>query len=269
MSLRFYHSIKNRYIFSNYSCFTWNPIMTSFNRVKYFQTIPSSLLIGIDEQKKILTKNTIKFAEKYKSNNALLWGSRGSGKSTLVKSIFMEISKKFNKLKLIQLKKENLLNLIELYNFLEKQKFQFIIFIDDLSFDKNDKEYKIIKSVLEGDIKNQPDNTILYATSNRRHLISREMIDNEKSSAIHTDENVEEKVSLSDRFGLWIGFHNLSQKNYIEIIKAYGEYFKLNINDDELKKSIQWSMSRGNRNGRTAWQYILELAYDKKIYINI
>ena len=268
MNLKFYQSIKNRYILSNYSCFTWNPVLKSFNRIKNFQTIPSSLLIGIDEQKKILIKNTVKFAENYKSNNALLWGTRGNGKSTLVKSIFIEISKKFDKLKLIQLKKENLIDLIELYQFLEKQKFQFIIFIDDLSFDKNDSEYKLIKSVLEGNIKNQPDNIILYTTSNRRHLISREMIDNEKSSAIHTDENVEEKISLSDRFGLWISFHNLSQKKYLEIIESYSKYFNLNINDDELKKSIQWSLSRGNRNGRTAWQFILELAYDKQIYIN-
>ena len=136
-----------------------------------------------------------------------------------------------------------------------------------MSFESNDIEYKNIKSIIDGNVKEQPDNIIIYATSNRRHLMSREMIDNEKSSAIHTDESVEEKVSLSDRFGLWIGFHNISKNDYINIIQNYSNFFNLNISQNEINESLKWSISRGNRSGRTAWQFIINLAAEKKIYL--
>jgi len=145
---------------------------------------------------------------------------------------------------------------------------RFIIFIDDLSFETIDNEYKIIKSTLDGSIENQPTNIILYVTSNHRHLMSRDMIDNERSSAIHTDESVEEKISLSDRFGLWIGFHNISQKEYLNIIQSYSNYYKIELQKNDLQQSIQWSLQRGNRNGRTAWQFILHLAAERNLKIS-
>ena len=160
-------------------------------------------------------------------------------------------------------------NILKLYEILDGFKsFRFIIFIDDLSFEKNSEEYNQIKSLIDGNIIEQPNNIIIYATSNRRHLVSREMIENEKSSAIHTNESVEEKVSLSDRFGIWLGFHNISQNDYINIIKNYGNFFKLNISDKEINNSLIWSKTRGNMTGRTAWQYIIELSANKKIHLD-
>ena len=257
----------NKYKFAKNRTFIWSSKSKNFVNIKNFKSIPSKLLLGIEYQKKIVFENTKKFMDGYKSNNVLLWGSRGSGKSTLIKSCFNELSKN-NNLKLIQINKENLKDIMLIYDFLEKQELlRFIIFIDDLSFETNDSEYKNIKSILDGNIKEQPDNVILYATSNRRHLMPRDMIENEKSSAIHTDESVEEKVSLSDRFGLWVGFHNISQKNYIDIINNYSYFFNLDINEIEKNKSLEWSITRGNRSGRTAWQYIIYLASEKKIKI--
>ncbi|PPR44138.1 MAG: hypothetical protein CFH21_00470, partial [Alphaproteobacteria bacterium MarineAlpha5_Bin11] len=218
---------KNNLILSKKKWFIWNKESSAIKEINNMKTIPSILLVGIEYQKETIYKNTVKFAKGFKSNNALLWGTRGNGKSTIIKSIFNEISKKYINLKLVQLEKKDLDNISDVYNFLEIQnKFQFIIFIDDLSFENDNYEYKKIKSILDGGIKNQPNNILIYATSNRRHLISQDMIDNEKSSAIHTHENVEEKISLSDRFGLWIGFHNISQDEYLKIIKNYNLYFK-------------------------------------------
>ena len=262
------------YFFQNKSnfddkCYAWNSGSSKFEKIANFKIIPSSLLKGIENQKNIIKKNTNKFANGYISNNALIWGVRGNGKSTLVKSIFNEISEDFINLKLIELKKNDLKQISEIFKILEnKKKFRFILFIDDLSFEKIDVDYKNVKSMIEGNINNQPSNVIIYATSNRRHIISQDMIDNERSSAIHTNENIEEKVSLSDRFGIWIGIHNLSQEDYIKIIKSYCDYFKINIDENNLKESLEWSITRGNRTGRTAWQFIIELASNKEISIN-
>ena len=182
------------------------------------------LLIGIERQKKTIYNNTINFAEGNFTNNALLWGSRGNGKSSLIKSVFNEINKKNKNLKLIQLNKNNIFDIEIIYEkYANLKNYNFIIFIDDLSFEKIDSDYKIIKSTLDGSIQNQPKNIVLYVTSNRRHLMPRDMIENERSSAIHTDESVEEKISLSDRFGLWIGFHNISQNDFVNIIFKYCE----------------------------------------------
>ena len=170
---------------------------------------------------------------------------------------------------MIQLNKNNIGEIEIIYSILDKFKYlRFIIFIDDLSFEKNNSDYTIIKSTLEGTIQNQPRNIILYITSNRRHLMARNMIDNERSSAIHTDENIEEQISLSDRFGLWIGFHKFSQEEYLKIIKNYCEYYKINYSNENIKDGIKWSLLRGNRTGRTAWQYVVQIAADKNLKIN-
>ena len=183
--------------------------------------------------------------------------------------MFNHVSKDYTSLKLIQLKKSNINDIEKIYSILSKFKdLRFIIFIDDLSFEKIDIDYKIIKSSLDGSIQNQPSNIILYITSNRRHLMPRDMIDNERSSAIHTHENIDEKISLSDRFGLWIGFHNISQEEYLIIIKNYCKYYKIDYSDKDLKDSIKWSLQRGNRTGRTAWQYIIQLASTKNLKIS-
>ena len=209
------------------------------------------------------------FANGNFTNNVLLWGSRGNGKSSLIKSVFVYVNKQNKSLKLLQLNKNDIFDIELIYEKLDKfKKYNFIIFIDDLSFEKIDSDYKIIKSTLDGSIQNQPKNIILYVTSNRRHLMPRDMIENERSSAIHTDESVEEKISLSDRFGLWIGFHNLSQDDYLKIIKKYCEKFNLIFNEKVIQESIRWSLQRGNRTGRTGWQFILNYAAQENKKIN-
>ena len=249
--------------------FIWDSKQKNIRKVKILKTLNLSLLVGIERQKNTLLKNTINFAKGNFTNNALLWGSRGNGKSSLINSIFFEVSKNFNQIKLLQLNKNDIFDIEEIYKIFGKfDNYRIIIFIDDLSFEKIDSDYKIIKSTLDGSIQNQPNNIILYVTSNRRHLMPREMIENERSSAIHTDESVEEKISLSDRFGLWIGFHNLSQNDYIEIIRKYCDEFKIIFSDDINKDAIQWSLQRGNRTGRTAWQFILNLASEQNKKIN-
>ena len=246
--------------------FIWNAELKNLKSIKNIKSINIDLIIGIDRQKKTLLENTTSFAKGNFTNNALLWGARGNGKSTLIKSIFSVISNNFKNTRLIQLNKDDIFDIEIIYNLLEKfQKFRFIIFIDDLSFEKIDSEYKIIKSTLDGSIQNQPNNIILYVTSNRRHLMPRDMIDNEKSSAIHTDENVEEKVSLSDRFGLWIGFHNLNQENFLNIVEAYCNHYGIEFSSTISKEAIKWSLNRGNRTGRTAWQFIIQKAAQKDL----
>ena len=267
MSLYTYFKIK--YLLINNVAFIWKSNQNNFKKIEKIISIPSNLLIGIDRQKKILKDNTKNFANENYTNNALLWGTRGNGKSTLIKSIFNENISKYPNLRLIQINKSDLLEIEKIYSILEKyKKYRFIVFIDDLSFEKIDSDYKIIKSTLDGSLQNQPSNIVLYITSNRRHLMPQEMIENERSSAIHTDESVEEKISLSDRFGLWIGFHNLSQEDYLNIIKSYSNYYKIKLENNDLQKSIQWSLQRGNRNGRTAWQFIIQLASEKNLKIS-
>ena len=252
------------------SYFIWNSQKKNIQTIKEFKPLDLKLIIGVDNQKEILLKNTVNFAEGNFTNNALLWGARGNGKSSLIKSVFNEILIDHKNLKLIQLNKNDIFDIEYIYsNLYQYNHFRFIIFIDDLSFEKIDSDYKIIKSTLDGSIQNQPTNILLYVSSNRRHLMPRDMIDNEKSSAIHTDESVEEKISLSDRFGLWIGFHQLSQTDYLKIIETYCQHYKINYHEEIRKKAIQWSLQRGNRTGRTAWQFILNTASDQNLKIKI
>ena len=251
------------------SYFIWKNKSKSIQPIKSFKPLNLNLIIGVERQKNILLNNTRSFAEGNFTNNALLWGARGNGKSSLIKSVFHEVLSTFRNLKLIQLNKDNIFDIELIYQLIGKlSDYRFIIFIDDLSFEKIDSDYKIIKSTLDGSIQNQPNNILLYVSSNRRHLMPRDMIDNERSSAIHTDESVEEKISLSDRFGLWIGFHKLSQIDYLKIIQTYCEYYKINYDENIKKKAIQWSLQRGNRTGRTAWQFILDTASNQNLKIN-
>ena len=248
--------------------FLWNSNRKNLSIIKKIKSINLDLIVGVDKQKKTLLDNTKNFSLGNFTNNTLLWGARGNGKSSLVKSVFSFLSKKNKNLKLIQLNKNDIFDIEDLYLILENfNNKRFIIFIDDLSFEKIDSEYKIIKSTLDGSIHNQPRNIILYVTSNRRHLMPRDMIDNERSSAIHTDESVEEKISLSDRFGLWIGFHKLSQNDYLLIIQTYCDHFNILYNDNIKSLAIKWSLQRGNRTGRTGWQFIIQLAAERNLKI--
>jgi predicted AAA+ superfamily ATPase len=219
-----------------------------------------SLLKGIDRMRDILIENTERFANGLPANNALLWGARGMGKSSLVKAAHASVNKN-GKLKLIEIHREDIESLPLLMTLLRNSEFHFIVFCDDLSFDGNDASYKSLKAVLEGGIEGRPDNVILYATSNRRHLLARDMIENERSTSINPGEAVEEKVSLSDRFGLWLGFHKCSQDEYLDMVRGYCRHFGVKIADAELEReALEWSTTRGARSGRVAWQFTQELA---------
>ena len=222
------------------------------------------LLKGIDRMRDILIENTERFADGLPANNALLWGARGMGKSSLVKAAHASINvnrKPADRLKLIEIHREDIESLPALMDLLRASDFHFIVFCDDLSFDGNDASYKSLKAVLEGGIEGRPDNVILYATSNRRHLLARDMIENERSTAINPGEAVEEKVSLSDRFGLWLGFHRCSQDEYLAMVKGYCGHFGIKLAEDELEReALEWSTTRGSRSGRVAWQFTQELA---------
>jgi predicted AAA+ superfamily ATPase len=223
-----------------------------------------SLLKGIDRMRDILIENTERFASGLPANNALLWGARGMGKSSLVKAAHASVNagrRVAGRLKLIEIHREDIESLPALMALLRASEFYFIVFCDDLSFDGNDASYKSLKAVLEGGIEGRPENVILYATSNRRHLLAREMVENERSTAINPGEAVEEKVSLSDRFGLWLGFHRCSQDEYLTMVKGYCSHFGIRIDDAELEReALEWSTTRGSRSGRVAWQFTQELA---------
>ena len=266
--MKLYKNLKLNYLLKNNIAFIWDLKKSKFKIVDKIKSIDLSLLVGIDKQKKTLFDNTLKFVKGNYTNNALLWGARGNGKSTLIKSIFNHISNSNNNLRLIQLNKNDIIDIEKIYSTLEQyNNYRFIIFIDDLSFEKIDSNYKTVKSVLDGSLQHQPNNIVLYVTSNRRHLMPRDIIENEKSSAIHTNESAEEKISLSDRFGIWLGFHALSQEEYLTIIKKYCKYYKININKNILQESLQWSLQRGNRTGRTAYQFIIQIAAIKDLKI--
>ena len=253
--------------------FIYDDSLKNLKPVKKISRVPIQLLKGLENQKDILLKNTQNFANNLPANNALLWGAKGTGKSSLVKSVHAEINIKNNKkIKLIEIHREDISNLPYLLSKLaDYNENKFILLCDDLSFDAGENTYKSLKSVLDGGIEGKPDNIIFYATSNRRHLMPRDMIENERSTSINPSEAVEEKVSLSDRFGLWIGFHNISQDIYLDIIYGYVKEFELNIDNPNLRsKALEWSITRGARSGRVAWQFILQLAgeLNKKINLN-
>jgi predicted AAA+ superfamily ATPase len=230
-----------------------------------------NLLQGIIPQKTLLLENTINFSNSLPANNALLWGSRGTGKSSLVKSVHAEVilltGSKY--LKLVEIHREDISDLPELLTLLSKyQKYKFILLCDDLSFDAGENTYKSLKAALDGGIEGKPNNVVFYATANRRHLMPRDMVENEQSTAINPSESVEEKVSLSDRFGLWIGFHNISQEIYLDIVIAYINEYKIPIEKEKLKsEALEWSITRGARSGRVAWQFIQDIAGKTKTKI--
>ena len=249
--------------FADADAFVWHPNgrLSSVPRVS---RVEITLLKGIDRMRDILIENTERFAGGLPANNALLWGARGMGKSSLVKAAHASINldrKGADRLKLIEIHREDIESLPALMELLRASEFRFIVFCDDLSFDGNDASYKSLKAVLEGGIEGRPENVILYATSNRRHLLAREMIENERSTAINPGEAVEEKVSLSDRFGLWLGFHRCSQDEYLAMVKGYCGHFGINLAEDELEReALEWATTRGSRSGRVAWQFTQELA---------
>ena len=243
--------------------FVWHPD-GRLAPVPRVSRVDLGLLKGIDRMRDILIENTERFADGLPANNALLWGARGMGKSSLVKATHANINvdrKPADRLKLVEIHREDIESLPGLMDLLRDSPFRFIVFCDDLSFDGNDASYKSLKAVLEGGIEGRPDNVILYATSNRRHLLARDMIENERSTAINPGEAVEEKVSLSDRFGLWLGFHRCSQDEYLAMVKGYCGHFGIKLADDELEReALEWSTTRGSRSGRVAWQFTQELA---------
>ena len=239
--------------------------------VENINRIPISLLQGIENQKQTLLNNTLNFSNNLSANNALLWGARGTGKSSLVKAVHKEVinKTKSKSLKLVEIHREDISELPELLLLLSQHKnYRFILLCDDLSFDAGENNYKSLKAALDGGIEGKPNNVIFYATSNRRHLMPRDMMENERSTAINPSESVEEKVSLSDRFGLWIGFHNMDQDTFLAIIEAYCKEFKIPIEKNKLKsEALEWSITRGARSGRVAWQFFQDLASRENIKI--
>jgi predicted AAA+ superfamily ATPase len=219
------------------------------------------LLVGIDRSRDTLLKNTVQFASGLPANNALLWGARGMGKSSLVKAIHGKVNADIPTLKIVEVQREDLPSVGRCLNLLRGRPERFIMFCDDLSFGHDDAHYKSLKAVLDGGIEGRPANVVLYATSNRRHLMPRDMIENEQSTAISAGEAVEEKVSLSDRFGLWLGFHPCDQDEYLAMIRGYCDAYGVTIDDATLRaEAIEWQMTRGSRSGRVAWQYFTDLA---------
>ena len=242
--------------------FIWHAEGEWLAPVKAVNRVEIDLLKGIDRVRDILVENTERFAAGLPANNVLLWGARGTGKSALVKAAHAAINKtKPRALALIEIHREDIPTLPRLLSLVRGSKRRCLLFCDDLSFEKQDTSYKSLKAVLEGGIEGRPANVVLYATSNRRHLMPRDMIENERSTAINPGEAVEESVSLSDRFGLWLGFHNVDQDTYLAIIHGYVAHYGLDIREDQLKaEANEWSITRGARSGRVAWQFIQDLA---------
>ncbi len=248
--------------FDSADAFVWHADREFLEPVKTVNRVDLSLLQGIERVRDILLDNTKRFAAGLPANNVLLWGARGMGKSSLVKAAHAAVNAEQPRaLVLVEIHREDIPSLPALLGLLRHTKRRCILFCDDLSFDQQDTSYKSLKAVLEGGIEGRPDNVVLYATSNRRHLLSRDMIENERSSAINPGEAVEEKVSLSDRFGLWLGFHACDQQTYFAMVQGYAKYFGLDHPEDQMRaESAEWSITRGARSGRVAWQYIQDLA---------
>lgn len=241
--------------------FLWQAEQRSLKPVMSINRVELSLLKGIDQQRDLLLENTRRFASDLPANNALLWGARGMGKSSLVKSVHQAIATEGFNLKLIEIHREDIGSLPYLLGLLVGSAPRFIVFCDDLSFETDDTEFKSLKAALDGGIDGRPANTILYATSNRRHLIARDMTENERSTAVTPHETAEEKVSLSDRFGLWLGFHACNQDEYLEMVRGYASHFGLPVPDKQLaKEALEWAITRGARSGRVAWQFTMDLA---------
>jgi predicted AAA+ superfamily ATPase len=243
--------------------FVWHPDGRRLQPVAKVSRVDLSLLKGIDRLRDILIENTERFARGLPANNVLLWGARGMGKSSLVKAAHASINALAGAapVKLVEIHREDIETLPDLMALLREAPYRFILFCDDLSFDAADTSYKSLKAALEGGIEGRPDNVVFYATSNRRHLLPRDMMENERSTAINPHEAIEEKVSLSDRFGLWLGFHKCSQDEYLDMVRGYVAHFGIAVDAEELRRAaLEWATTRGARSGRVAWQFIQDLA---------
>jgi hypothetical protein len=257
--------------FAAAEAFVWQPQGGRLVPVPRVNRVAMALLKGIDRVRDTLVENTERFARGLPANNALLWGARGMGKSSLVKAAHAAVNASHARgtLKLVEIHREDIESLPVLMTLLRGAPYRFIVFCDDLSFDAEDTSYKSLKAVLEGGIEGRPENVILYATSNRRHLMSRDMMENERSTAINPGEAVEEKVSLSDRFGLWLGFHRCSQDEYLAMVEGYVGHFKIAVAREALHaEALEWATTRGARSGRVAWQYIQDLAGRKGVRLS-
>jgi predicted AAA+ superfamily ATPase len=246
-------------------CFVWSAEQGHLEPVQRVNRVDIGLIRGVDRVRDILIDNTERFAAGLPANNVLLWGARGMGKSSLVKAVHASINTALKAgeapLKLVEIHREDIDTLPRLMGLLKSAPWRFILFCDDLSFDHDDTSYKSLKAALEGGVEGRPANVIFYATSNRRHLLPRDMIDNERSTAINPGEAVEEKVSLSDRFGLWLGFHKCSQDEYLDMIDGYAKYHELKMDPEQLRaEALEWATTRGSRSGRVAWQFTQDLA---------
>ena len=248
---------------AKHEAFVWRSVPPGLEAVARINRVDLDLLKGIDLTRDLLLENTRRFAKALPSNNALLWGARGMGKSSLVKATHAQVSREAKGLlKIIEIHREDINSLPALTALLRNEgKFRFIVFCDDLSFDGQDTSYKSLKAALDGGLEGRPPNVVFYATSNRRHLLPRDMIENERSTAINPSESVQEKVSLSDRFGLWLGFHNCTQDEFLAMVDGYAKHFGLDEATPKLHaQAIEWQVTRGSRSGRVAWQFIQELA---------
>jgi predicted AAA+ superfamily ATPase len=251
--------------FAAADAFAWHPDGRRLVPVKRVNRVEMALLKGIDRMRDMLVENTERFAAGFPANNALLWGARGMGKSSLVKAVHAAINARMDggsrPLKLVEIHREDIESLPELMTLVRDTPFRFIVFCDDLSFEAEDTSYKSLKAVLEGGIEGRPDNVVFYATSNRRHLMARDMVENERATAINPGEAVEEKASLSDRFGLWLGFHRCSQDEYLAMVQGYVAHFDIPLSGEALEReALEWATTRGARSGRVAWQFIQDLA---------
>jgi hypothetical protein len=256
--------------FTNNEAFVWSISPDQLKPVPQVSKLKLELLVGIDWVRDILLENTLQFSRGLSANNALLWGSRGMGKSSLIKAIHQKIIDKGFPLKIVELQREDLPSIGRLLNILRDSSERFLLFCDDLSFSHDDQHYKSLKAVLDGGLEGRPENVLFYATSNRRHLMPRDMIENEKSSSISPSEAIEEKVSLSDRFGLWLGFHPCTQDEYIEMITRYCDEYGISIDLEFMRKqAIEWQATRGARSGRVAWQFFVDLAAKKEVNIDV
>jgi predicted AAA+ superfamily ATPase len=242
--------------------YVWEPAGGGLIAVAEVSRLPLALLKAIAPQRDTLLANSARFADGLPANNALLWGARGMGKSSLIKAVHAEVNRaRKKKLVLVEVHREDIATLPLLLRLLRASPRRFLLYCDDLSFDKDDTSYKSLKAALEGGIEGRPENVLFYASSNRRHLMPRELVDNERGTAIHPGEAVEEKVSLSDRFGLWLGFHNCSQDDYLEMVAGYAAHYRLKIAAEEMRaRALTWAITRGARSGRVAWQFIQDLA---------
>lgn len=250
--------------FGEYTAFLWQPENSRLRPVPKVQRIPLNLLHGIEQVRETLLENTIRFAKGLPANNALLWGARGTGKSSIVKAIHNHVTnlpvEMDSKLILVEIQRDDIASVDRLLEALRDQKERVLLYCDDLSFDQDDATYKSLKAILDGGVLGRPENILFYATSNRRHLMPRDMIENEQATGVHPGEAIEEKLSLSDRFGLWLGFHRCDQNTYLKMVHAYCDYFGLDKAEDLEFRAKQWSTTRGSRSGRVAWQFIQDLA---------